>query len=342
MLKSIRILKFPALLAGTLLMVAGCSSSSGGGGSNDLDFLEDVFDPVVSDTLAAPTAAAARATPSPGSVTQSGNTADTISVTIANFGEATATYTVTNTKTSGDWSVNSDNNIAATFEGTDDLGFEAEVTTGGDVYVGLVTEDIGEDDDANYLAYGLWAYVPDSGDPEIGVFLDSNVGARFDQSTLEDLVGPATYAGDANGIYSDLVDGVGEISSFTGDVDLIASFESDAELGSITGTISNLRDIHDNVYADLDIELGVANILADRAGGFFTGGTSVENVDIGDGRELDFEGEWGGQFFLDGALATDYPGNVAGTFGLTNTDGDNVRSLLGVFFADLVPPVSDP
>ncbi len=337
MLKSIRILKFPALLAGILLMVAGCSSSSGGGSGGDLDFLEDIFDPVNQDTpLAAPTAAAARATPREGSVTQSSDLTDAINVTITDFRGESQVSTVENTKTDG-WEVasDSDTNIVTEFEGTDDLAFEAEVVTGGDVYVGLVTEPIGEDDDANYLAYGLWAYVPDSGNSEIGVFLDSNVGARFTEGNLAALVGEPTYTGDANGIYSDLVDGVGELSSFTGEVGLTALFGVGDEPGTISGTISDLRDIHDNVYAGLEIELRTAPIDVSQPGGFFTGATFIEVTIDDDPDPVTFGGNWGGQFFLDGADATEYPGNVAGTFGLTNTDGDNVRSLLGVFFADL-------
>ena len=326
MLKSIRILKFPALLAGILLMVAGCSSSSGGGsGSNDLGFLGNVFDEVNDENaLAGPTGRSAKAMPREGSVTQSSELTDAINVVITNLGEASATYTVTNTKTGG-WDVDNDNDIATEFEGTSDLGFQKTVT-GGEVYVGLLTENIG--DDADYLAYGLWVYVPDSGVPEIGVFMDSNDGARFPQSNIAGLQEEATYTGSVGGIYSDSVDGEDEVSSFNGIVALTAAFGDATDLGTITGEIRDLRDIHDNVYEDSTITLGVATIT-DNPGGFFEGATS-STVTI-DGDEVDFDGAWGGQFF--GAATDDPPANVAGTFGLANDD--DTRSILGVFLAEL-------
>ena len=320
MLQSIRILKFPALLAGVLLMVAGCSSSSGGGGSNDQGFFEDALPPVD----AAPTAASARAIPREGSVTQSSEPDDAINVVITDLGEASATYTVTNTKTDG-WDVDSDNDIAEEFDGTNDLGFQKTVT-GGEVYVGLLTENIG--DDADYLAYGLWVYVPDSGDPQIGVFMDSNNEARFPQANIAGLQGDPTYTGSAGGIYTDLLDGEGEVSSFNGIVVLTAAFGDENGLGTITGAISDLRDIHDEVYDESTIALRMADI-GNLPGGFFEGATS-STVTI-DGAPVTFDGAWGGQFF--GDAADSHPANVAGTFGLAS--GDDTRSILGVFFADL-------
>ena len=330
MLKSIRILKFPALLAGILLMVAGCSGSSGGGpGASNPD---NPFEGAPAS--AAPVGRSAKATPREGSVTQSSVLADAIDVRITGFGGASATYEVENVNTARNWSVDSREIIPIEFEGTDDLAFEAEVT-GGNVYVALLTEDIGGATD--YLAYGLWVYVPTAGDPEIGVFMDSNEGARFNQTNLVTLAGNATYTGVAGGIYSDLADGDGEVSSLTGDVALTAAFGIASDPGTIRGTISRLRDIHDNVYEDSVIILGGtsrtdgASIVADVPGGFFTGNTFFE-ADTGDGSES-FTGRWGGQFFVNGAEAADHPENVAGTFGLAN--GDNTQSFLGVFLAEL-------
>ena len=328
MLKSIRILKFPALLTGILLMVAGCSGSSGGGPEADIP-----DSPFERDVSADPVGRSAKATPREGSVTQSSVLADAIDVRITGFGGASATYEVENVNTARNWSVDSREIIPIEFEGTDDLAFEAEVT-GGDVYVALLTEDIGGATD--YLAYGLWVYVPTAGDPEIGVFMDSNDGARFIQTRLAGLEGSATYTGVAGGIYSDLADGDGEVSSLTGDVALTAAFGT-GDLGTIRGTISSLQDIHDNVYDDSVIILGGtsstdgAPIEASVPGGFFAGNTFFV-VDTGAGVES-FTGRWGGQFFVNGANAADHPENVAGTFGLANEG--NTRSFLGVFLAAL-------
>ena len=327
MLKSIRVLKFPALLAGTLLMVAGCSSSSGGGsGSNDLGFVEGPFNEVNDENaLAGPTGRSAKATPREGSVTQSVSNQGEDAINARRTGEGESrVYTVENTKSNG-WEVDSDNDIPTEFEGTSDLGFQKTVT-GGEVHVGLLTENIG--DGADYLAYGLWVYVPDSGDPEIGVFMDSNNGARFPQDQIADLQGDPTYRGSVGGIYSDSVDGEDEVSSFNGIVVLTAAFEDATGLGTITGTISDLRDIHDEVYDESTIALEEADITA-NLGGFFDGATfSTVNID---GTDVVFGGRWGGQFF--GDPADGHPANVAGTFGLANDD--NTRSILGVFLADL-------
>ena len=334
MLKSIRILKFPALLAGILLMVAGCSSSSssGGGGSgiNDSNVLEGIFDDVVQDTIAEPMGRSAKTPPTEGSVTQSSQGEDAINVTITGLGGASPTYRVANLNSNRDWSVDSaDDDVVAEFEGTNDLLFQTDFD-GGEVYVGLLTADIGGDTD--YLAYGLWVYAPATGAPEIGVFMDSNDEARFDGSNIEGLTGDATYTGGAGGIYTDNLAGQeeGEVSSFSGDVALIATFGIGTELGSISGTITGLRDIDDNVYQGAAIVLGSADLSAD-SGGFFIGDTST-SATVVPGET--FDGKWGGQFFVEnGDGPTDYPGNVAGTFGLANED--NTRSFLGVFLAEL-------
>ena len=336
MLKSIRILKFPALLAGILLMVAGCSSSSdpsSGGGALDIDdpnALEGIFDNdnVAQDTLAEPMGRSAKATPREGSVTQSSVLADAIDVRITGFGGASATYEVDNVNTDRNWSVDSREDTPVEFEGTNDLLFQTDFD-GGEVHVALLTEDIGGATD--YLAYGLWVYVPTTGAPEIGVFMDSNDGARFDGDNIAGLTGDATYTGVAGGIYTDNLAGQeGEVSSFNGDVDLTATFDTNTVLGSISGTITNLRDIDDNVYQGAAIVLESADLSAD-SGGFFTGDTST-SATVVPGET--FEGRWGGQFFVEnGDGATDYPGNVAGTFGLANED--NTRSFLGVFLAAL-------
>ena len=333
MLKSIRILKFPALLAGILLMVAGCSSSSssGGGGSgiNDSNVLEGIFDDVMQDTIAEPMGRSAKTLPTEGSVTQSSQGEDAINVTITGLGGASPTYRVANLNSNRDWSVDSaDDDVVAEFEGTNDLLFQTDFD-GGEVYVGLLTADIGGDTD--YLAYGLWVYAPATGAPEIGVFMDSNDEARFDGSNIQGLTGDATYTGGAGGIYTDNLAGQeGEVSSFNGDVALTATFGTDMEPGRISGMITRLRDIDDNVYQGAAIVLESAALSA-ASGGFFAGDTSTSAPVI---TGETFEGKWGGQFFVEnGDGPTDYPGNVAGTFGLANDD--NTRSFLGVFLAEL-------
>ena len=55
--------------------------------------------------------------------------------------------------------------------------------------------------------------------------------------------------------------------------------------------------------------------------GFFTGDTSTTGTDSA------FTGKWGGQFFGNGAAATDHPGSVAGAFGAATA------SFIGMFGA---------
>ena len=63
--------------------------------------------------------------------------------------------------------------------------------------------------------------------------------------------------------------------------------------------------------------------------GFFTGDTSTTGTDSA------FTGKWGGQFFGNGAAATDHPGSVGGTFGAATANGD--EGFVGVFGAHRQP-----
>ena len=107
---------------------------------------------------------------------------------------------------------------------------------------------------------------------------------------------------------------------------LTANFGDGDALGTIEGRLYEFTgdgpasDSYDGVV----INLGRANIGASDSG-FFTGNTSSTGTDSA------FTGKWGGQFFGNGAAATDHPGSVGGTFGAATANGD--ESFVGVFGA---------
>jgi hypothetical protein len=179
-------------------------------------------------------------------------------------------------------------------------------------------------DDSDYLAGGIWVYAPDDAagteDYEFGAFVDGN--DPFTAANLDGLTGQAEYMGveDAAGVYTDST--TDRNSFFYADVALTANFDTD----TISGMISNFYDDTDDepVEGNPSLTLGTADINTDA--NFFTGDTSM--TFDGD----DFAGKWGGQFYRNGANATDHPGSVAGTFG--GATADDTKAFLGVFGAD--------
>ena len=177
--------------------------------------------------------------------------------------------------------------------------------------------------DADYLAGGIWLIAPDNAtraaDYEFGAFADGS--DPFMQSNLAAVTGPATYIGDATGVYSETAGGSTEIGYFDGDVRLTANFGDASGLGTISGRITNFDVDGERVAGRLD--LGSANIGAQNSG-FFRG--AVTGAD----GERRYTGHWGGQFFGNGQ-ADGRPGSVAGTFGGHSTD--DAVSFLGAFGA---------
>ena len=208
---------------------------------------------------------------------------------------------------------------------------EAETgSVAGDLWVDVYTDYEGTND-TDYLAGGIWVFVPDTAtslaDYEFGAFADGN--DPFAQSALPALTGTATYEGEATGVYSE----DGRNWFFDAAATLMANFDGGTNnLGTISGRIYDadlygVRELGDNfdVYrSDSTLHLGTANI-GDTEAGFFTGNTSMTNSD-GD----TFTGKWGGQFYGNGE-SDGKPGSVAGTFGAATMSGD--QSLLGAFGA---------
>ncbi len=191
----------------------------------------------------------------------------------------------------------------------------------GDLFVDVYTDYEGSSD-TDYLAGGLWIFIPDDAtsldDYETGVFVDGN--DPFTQANIAGLTSVAQYQGPATGIYT--TDDTNFF--FEAAAKLTADFGNNSALGTISGQIDTVTVDGEAVAGDPVLMLGSANIGSGDSG-FFTGDTSMTF----DGS--DFAGKWGGQFFGDGDSATDHPTSVAGTFG---ADGDDA-SLLGVFGAYL-------
>ena len=183
--------------------------------------------------------------------------------------------------------------------------------------------------DTDYLARGIWVRTPANGnlaDYEFGAFVDGN--DPFEQSNLTGLTGEATYMGEATAVYS--IASTRQTYFPDAKASLTASFGDGATLGTIEGRIYDITghgpmsDSYDGVV----INLGRAAIGASDSG-FFTGDTSTTGTDSA------FTGKWGGQFYGNGAAATDHPGSVAGTFGTATASGG--ESFIGMFGAHRQP-----
>lgn len=173
--------------------------------------------------------------------------------------------------------------------------------------------------DADYLAGGIWVFVPDDAtsveDYEFGAFGDGN--DPFTQSNIAGLTGTAGYEGSATGVYTE----DSTIGYFDGDVTLTAEFGDTTGLGTISGTVTDFKVDGESVSGALTLES--ADITASDSG-FFKGSVT------GSDDERSYTGRWGGQFF--GNSRTDgQPGSVGGTFGGHSTD--NAASFVGVFGA---------
>ncbi|MEG9862918.1 MAG: hypothetical protein V6Z81_10615 [Parvularculales bacterium] len=180
-------------------------------------------------------------------------------------------------------------------------------------------------DTIEYVSWGYRRFERLAG--EIGTynyhaFASGNTG--YPQSNLQALTGTATYNGKAFGIYANAL----RRDEFWADVTLTAAFGASDARGTVSGMISNFRHGMNNVeYPVASIMLGMGTIGSSKSG-FFTGDTSVTD-------DSTLTGKWGAQFYGSGSAN---PGSIAGTFGVSNTDGST--SLLGAFKADPAHPLT--
>ena len=300
----------------------------GGTGAADFELPANADDAV---------AAVAGNRPRPGSVTQSSNGANNVTT---DHVEATMTFgpgnaprvTVTNTPDSSasGWTVDSAEATGDDIRVTGTRMWFITPETGGRRWIGLRT-DRESQADTDYLVFGIWAYLPDDEarveDLEVGVFADGD--DPFAGASLTALTGTAEYRGESNGIYSypdSESPGGRAIDFFEADALLTANFGAADAAGTISGRITDPEVEGDPVGepGEIVVELSAAPI-GTGDGGFFAGAASMEF------NGLSHAGQWGGEFFGNGAAG---PGSVAGTFGVTATSPTLGRAtLVGAFGA---------
>ena len=206
-----------------------------------------------------------------------------------------------------------------------------------------VSTDISGSGDTDWLAAGVWAYMPADGPswpqlyPSGDHRQDSAGGARFGvfagggdpfrASSVAGLSGEATYEGDAAGVYSrrsevTLSRRNGELEwtrltdFFTADATLTIDFTSDSATGRIHDIAIDGTPIAGNPEIDL---LGGRLRTSHGHPAFISGDPPDSHASMTfDGRN--WSGDWGAALFGNppsGATGADrMPGSVAGTFGV--------------------------
>ena len=166
----------------------------------------------------------------------------------------------------------------------------------------------------NYLTFGSWLYVPeDTTDVEafdFGVFAGGD--DPFVATNLQGLVGTAEYAGKAAGTYAETLHP--QTEPFTADVAFTVDFNSEEEIGMVTGEVSNF-----NLESGKPSPVSALSLPSNWWGTDFPGGRVFGNVSSS-GDDY-WRGEWGGRFFgNDNTDPTAHPTSFAGTFGATDVN----------------------
>ena len=189
------------------------------------------------------------------------------------------------------------------------------------------------DEKEDYLLFGVWLDEVADGDEEgadtFGAIATG--GQPFTASHVQALEGKATYSGSAVGAHHKTGSGV---SSFDGDANLTADFKDADTPGTIEGTIDKISVAGGDPMEEPIHLVKAANLTLDAT----FNGTAVMGQQLGPGLATHtFNGTWSGGFFGNSEKATDHPGSVAGTFGVTNTTGTGddavTESYVGAFGA---------
>ena len=208
-------------------------------------------------------------------------------------------------------------------------------------------------DDSEYLAGGYWfratgdlfaedigiyeVFTGDAGTAEIGAFVD---GTELRGTPELPITGTAAYDGIVGGLYAaqagidaQIEAGAIEMGEFDGDIALTANFDTQ----DISGTVDNIylryiqvapdgESVSGESQTDYVMELGAAPFGSD---GTFTGSdVTITHPSF----TTDTDGSWGGRF----STTDDSAGNprvVAGTFGgAANTLGSTEITFVGAFY----------
>ena len=191
-------------------------------------------------------------------------------------------------------------------------------------------EAVDFDSNRDYLLFGVWLDENAAGADTFGAIA---MGGQPFTNPVQALEGTATYSGTAVGAHHKTGSGV---SSFDGDANLTAAFGTGTTDGSIKGTIDNI-----SVGGGDPMEEPIHLVKTLLTTGDTFNGDAVMGQQVGPGLATHtFNGTWSGGFFGNGKEATDHPGSVAGTFGVTNpgTGDDPVtESYVGAFGAHQQP-----
>ena len=207
-----------------------------------------------------------------------------------------------------------------------------------------------DDVDGDYLAFGVWLLMPDTGNMtdadgiEVGAFASGSMA----YTVVATLTGTATYEGPAVGVKTvndavSHVDGTATLMANFGNTDneIAAALANnpdadtadtaDEDMGTISGSVA---------IGGHDIALGQATLTA---GAFSSNATMGAFKPAADGSETGtypHSGMWGGRFYGPATDADDEaiaPGSAAGTFGVTGTEGTGdaavTTSIVGAFGA---------
>ena len=265
-------LKSISFVIASAIMLSGCGGGGGGGSSSGPSetvstLLSSIIERSSSAAAQGKIAAAAIAVPAAGSVTQSSNTTqdgittDSVSTTVE-YQDGQIIYTVTN---GTEWKVDSDASDTRTlYEGryTDSVWNFAELYKNlpdGRLWVDVysnIGRPTGAMPDTDFLAGGIWVYVPDTAtsvdDFTFGAFVHGE--DPYTQDNLIGLTDVYTYTGDATGVYSVLADERNYF--FDADVTLTANFGENADLGTIGGRIHDVSVDDELVEGDPTLNLG--------------------------------------------------------------------------------------
>lgn len=313
----------------------GCGGGSGSGGG------PSGGDPVAGglpfDRIATQAPEAAQSTPAPGSVTQTSNTENGITVdrisSTPSYNQGSLRATVRN----GATTLGPSDIVPHPFDLSrgqwQQVSFEKE-DSNGTIY-SIVLSDIENNNDTDYLSGGIWVYVPkeaaDSANLDDVVFGTFAGGNTPFPANLRGVTGEATYQGDAIGLYLEETPDTPNAAAFNATVVLTANFGTGSDMGTISGTVRNFSTRPGSTSSSTDqpfsfqgtsLNLGQTPIGNTRAG-FFTGDTS------GSHQGETYSGKWGGEFLGNGASPT----SVTGTFGAENGDTSNRRTFMGFFGA---------
>ena len=174
--------------------------------------------------------------------------------------------------------------------------------------------DIEDGEDTDYLSIGYWRSAVM--DPLASVYWGNyqwGVSASgtdvFNSANIVGLTGDATYVGPATGLYmrEETAGSTPEFESFGATARLVAGFGDSTSRGGISGTISG-----GSTTGGVDLPELTLNDATPNQGGNFR--SKVSGTTMLGTREIDIYGSWGGQFFGNGATASDAPGSVAGVF----------------------------